>query len=118
MSSGVTSIAWAIVGTAVLRIVVSSDCMKNATATSHGSSRLIVSVGGRGRSVVVMSDAGPRYCGPTIEGGQSASGLVGDLVVGLDALDQVEQLGLAEQRGVERFQRVGEGLAIDVVDYL
>jgi hypothetical protein len=29
-----------IAGTAVLRIVVSSDSMKNATATSHGSSRL------------------------------------------------------------------------------
>jgi hypothetical protein len=29
------------VGTAVFRIVVSSDSMKNATATSQGSSRLV-----------------------------------------------------------------------------
>jgi hypothetical protein len=28
-------------GTAVFRIVVSSDSMKNATATSHGKSRLL-----------------------------------------------------------------------------
>jgi hypothetical protein len=28
-------------GTAVFRIVVSSDSMKNATATSHGSNRLL-----------------------------------------------------------------------------
>jgi hypothetical protein len=28
--------AWATVGTAMFRIVVSSDSMKNATATSHG----------------------------------------------------------------------------------
>jgi hypothetical protein len=28
-------------GTAVLRIVVSNDSMKNATATSHGNNRLL-----------------------------------------------------------------------------
>ena len=33
-------------GTAVLRIVVSSDSMKKATATSHGKSRLEASEGG------------------------------------------------------------------------
>jgi hypothetical protein len=33
------------VGTAVLRIVVSSDSMKKATATSHGKSRLADAVG-------------------------------------------------------------------------
>jgi hypothetical protein len=33
------------VGTAVLRIVVSSDSIKNATATSHGRSRLEASEG-------------------------------------------------------------------------
>ena len=32
-------------GTAVLRIVVSRDSMKNATATSHGKSCLVVSEG-------------------------------------------------------------------------
>ena len=40
-----TSIAWAMAGTAVFRMVVSSDCMKNATATSQGSSRLILTSG-------------------------------------------------------------------------
>src|SRR5262249_23130474 len=40
MLSGATSRACAMLGTAVLRMVVSSDCMKNATATSHGSSGL------------------------------------------------------------------------------
>src|SRR5580704_736289 len=38
MLSGATASARAMLGTAVLRIVVSSACMKNATATSHGSS--------------------------------------------------------------------------------
>src|SRR5580692_8594683 len=41
MLSGATFRASAIVGTAVFRIVVSSDSMKNATATSHGNSRLL-----------------------------------------------------------------------------
>ena len=40
MLSGATCRALAIVGTAVFRIVVSSDSMKNATATSHGTSHL------------------------------------------------------------------------------
>ena len=39
--SGTTLRAWAMVGTAVFRIVVSSDSMKKATATSHGNSRLL-----------------------------------------------------------------------------
>src|ERR1035437_3008601 len=41
MLSGATWRAAAIVGTAVFRIVVSSDSMKNATAISQGSSRLL-----------------------------------------------------------------------------
>ncbi len=40
MLSGATFSASAMAGTAVFRIVVSSDSMKNATATSHGKSRL------------------------------------------------------------------------------
>jgi hypothetical protein len=44
--SGITSIARAMAGTAVLRMVVSSACMKNATATSHGNRRLMASPGG------------------------------------------------------------------------
>src|SRR5580704_4173521 len=39
MLRGATPSAWAMLGTAVFRIVVSSACMKNATATSHGNSR-------------------------------------------------------------------------------
>jgi hypothetical protein len=41
MLSGLTTRAAAIAGTAVLRIVVSSASMKKATATSHGTSRLL-----------------------------------------------------------------------------
>jgi hypothetical protein len=41
MLSGATWSAAAIVGTPVFRIVVSSDSMKNATAMSHGSNRLL-----------------------------------------------------------------------------
>src|SRR5450631_2915002 len=41
MLSGATPSACAIAGTAVFRMVVSSDSMKNATATSHGSSRFV-----------------------------------------------------------------------------
>ena len=40
MLKGATFNAAAIVGTAVFRIVVSNDSMKNATATSHGSNAL------------------------------------------------------------------------------
>src|SRR5580698_10035487 len=45
MLSGATPSASAIAGTAVLRMVVSSDSMKNATATSHGSSLRLASEG-------------------------------------------------------------------------
>jgi hypothetical protein len=41
MLSGATLSASEIAGTAVFRIVVSSDSIKNATATSHGNSRLL-----------------------------------------------------------------------------
>jgi hypothetical protein len=41
MLNGATWIAAAIAGTPVFRIVVSSDSMKNATAISHGSSRML-----------------------------------------------------------------------------
>src|SRR5580692_9002053 len=43
MLSGATWRAAAIVGTPVFRIVVSSDSIKNATAISHGSNRLLES---------------------------------------------------------------------------
>jgi hypothetical protein len=45
MLRGPTWRAAEIAGTAVLRMVVSSDSMKNATATSHGSSRLLAAEG-------------------------------------------------------------------------
>ena len=41
MLSGATLSASEIAGTAVFRIVVSSDSIKNATATSHGKNRLL-----------------------------------------------------------------------------
>ena len=41
MLNGATLSACAMAGTAVFRIVVSSDSMKNATATSHGNRRLL-----------------------------------------------------------------------------
>jgi hypothetical protein len=41
MLSGATWSASEIAGTAVFRIGVSSDSIKNATATSHGKSRLL-----------------------------------------------------------------------------
>ncbi len=44
MLSGGTFNASAMAGTAVFRIVVSRDSMKNPMATSHGSSRLAVPV--------------------------------------------------------------------------
>ena len=48
MLSGATFSASEIAGTAVLRIVVSNDSMKNATATSHGKSRLLEADGASG----------------------------------------------------------------------
>src|SRR5882724_3068130 len=45
MLSGATESAFAMAGTAVFRIVVSSDSMKKATATSHGNNRFTDSPG-------------------------------------------------------------------------
>ena len=44
MFNGATCSAAAMVGTAVFKMVVSSDSMKNATAINQGNSRLLVSV--------------------------------------------------------------------------
>ena len=44
MLRGTMPSACAIAGTAVFRMVVSSDCMKNATATSHGKKRFTASM--------------------------------------------------------------------------
>jgi hypothetical protein len=45
MLRGATPSAEEMAGTAVLRIVVSSDSIKKATATSHGTSRLAAAEG-------------------------------------------------------------------------
>src|ERR1700685_3369650 len=45
MLSGATWSAAEMAGTAVFRIVVSSDSMKNATATNHGRRRLLAAAG-------------------------------------------------------------------------
>src|SRR5271156_2992679 len=58
MLSGVTCRAVEMAGTAVLRIVVSSDSMKNATATNHGRRRLLAAAGWgvRGTALEVLSE--------------------------------------------------------------
>jgi hypothetical protein len=58
MLSGVTCRAVEMVGTAVLRIVVSSDSMKNATATNHGRRRLLAAAGWgvKGTALEVLSE--------------------------------------------------------------
>jgi hypothetical protein len=53
MLSGVMLRASEMAGTAVLRMVVSSDSMKKATATSHGSKRKAASEG-TGASAAVL----------------------------------------------------------------
>src|SRR5215469_11615539 len=56
MDNGATCRARAMPGTAVLRIVVSSACMKNATATSHGNSEPEVGDGvGSGSALLTRS---------------------------------------------------------------
>src|SRR5271155_3439760 len=63
MLRGATWSAAAIVGTAVFKIVVSSDSMKNATATSHGSSRLLEAASGGGSGEIPMGPGGLAFGG-------------------------------------------------------
>src|SRR5277367_6468981 len=58
MLSGVTASALAMAGTAVFRIVVSSDSMKKATATSHGNNRFTDSPGAAGGAEIRLELAG------------------------------------------------------------
>src|SRR6266496_5909813 len=58
MLSGATASAFAIAGTAVFRIVVSSDSMKKATATSHGNNRFTESPGAAGDAETALELAG------------------------------------------------------------
>ena len=53
MLSGATASALAMAGTAVFRIVVSSDSMKKATATSHGNNRFTDAPGATERSTTL-----------------------------------------------------------------
>src|SRR5512143_778500 len=67
MLSGTTRIASAIVGTAVFRIVVSIDSIRNATATSQGSRRLTEGSTGSGGG----GTAG--VCPPSVSRGRGGS---------------------------------------------
>src|SRR6185503_18725206 len=58
MLSGATASAFAMAGTAVFRIVVSSDSMKNATATSQGNSRFTELPGAAGGTETALESAG------------------------------------------------------------
>ncbi|SPE60009.1 hypothetical protein SBV1_3660002 [Verrucomicrobia bacterium] len=55
MLKGTTLSASEMAGTAVFRIVVSSDSIKNATATSHGRSRLPEADGGDEDEAALMA---------------------------------------------------------------
>src|SRR6266542_1527437 len=58
MLSGATASAFAMAGTAVFRIVVSSDSMKKATATSHGNIRFTDAPGAAGGTETALEWAG------------------------------------------------------------
>src|SRR5580700_3715517 len=66
MLSGVTLRASEMAGTAVFRIVVSSDSMKNATATSHGRSFLLETGGAAGIEGELVELTGLMAMGQTI----------------------------------------------------
>jgi hypothetical protein len=68
MLSGATPSALAMAGTAVLSTVVSSDSMKNATATSHGSNRFTDSPGAAGGAVAAFELAGIIFATRSIAG--------------------------------------------------
>ena len=57
MASGPTWSASATAGTAVFRIVVSSDSMKKATATSQGN-KVVLALEGTGLSVSGIDESG------------------------------------------------------------
>src|SRR5206468_9548260 len=58
MLGGATASAFEMAGTAVFRIVVSSDSMKKATATSHGNSRFTDLPGAAGGTETALEWAG------------------------------------------------------------
>src|SRR6266516_6139874 len=58
MLSGATASAFAMAWTAVFRIVVSSDSMKKATATSHGNNRFTDLLGAAGGTETALEWAG------------------------------------------------------------
>ena len=59
MLSGATLRASEIAGTAVFKIVVSSDSIKNATATSHGRRRLLAADREKGTKGALMEVSRP-----------------------------------------------------------
>ena len=62
MLNGAMASALAIAGTAVFRIVVSSACMKNATATSHGKMRFTASMEiAEGTAATAAPAVGPTF---------------------------------------------------------
>src|ERR1700690_616861 len=80
MLSGATPRAWAMAGTAVLRTVVSSDSMKNATATSHGNNRFADAPGAAGGaectlelSEIILVTEGPTDSGGFLPEGKPSS---------------------------------------------
>jgi len=58
MLRGATLSASEMAGTAVFRMVVSRDSMKNATATSHGKSRLLEADGASGSEAEFVGPTG------------------------------------------------------------
>ena len=62
MLNGTMPSAFAMAGTAVFRIVVSSDCMKKATATSHGKMRRTASIEiAEGTGATAVTTAAPNF---------------------------------------------------------
>src|SRR5580658_4604559 len=68
MLRGATFSASEMTGTAVFRIVVSSDSMKNATATNHGNSRLLEAAGGVAGAAAPPERAGFNRLCPKVRG--------------------------------------------------
>ncbi|WP_449421456.1 hypothetical protein, partial [Rhodanobacter lindaniclasticus] len=68
MPSGVTPSATAIIGTAVLTTVESSDCMKNAAATSHSRPRKRSRVDGSGKAAETVAAGASAVAGLAMAG--------------------------------------------------
>src|ERR1700722_11264734 len=92
MLRGATLRACAIAGTAVFRIVVSSDSMKNPTATSQGKRRLAVAVSVKlsraGKDSIAESGAGQRRIHDALRLGNQPVQMCGIVkTLGVDLVD-------------------------------